>query len=402
LAVPSTVGWYRFPAWSPDGTRILFEADAFAGAPSYVMVANVDGTGLSRLATGGESGPPGAHPVWSPDGTEIAFARNDGLYVMRADGTGVHQVGPAGAVEPSWQSLPGGAPQPATPGPSATTSAGPAGGEISYTVEGPSDADIYVIRPDGTGRTRLTDERGWDQASAWSPDGTRIAFTSFRPNMEGNPPAIYLMNADGTGLQLVVANAFGSSWSPDGGRIAYSSQADRNVDIYVVGADGTGLSRLTDDPARDVSPTWSPDGMHIAFVEDSNGAGFGRLYVMDADGTHAQEVPTDNLVADPRWSPDGTRILFAAPRGRDPDGPTDIFVVNPDGTGLTALTDDPARDLSPTWSPDGSYIAFSSDRGGVRQIYVMNADGSTVTSVTGGAEPATFPAWGEGYAASGP
>ncbi len=267
-------------------------------------------------------------------------------------------------------------------------------GLITFAGGPGDDPDIYGIRPDGTRLTRLTDEKGIDHDSAWSPDGTRIAFTTFRPALEGTPPAIYVMNADGTSQQLLVEDAFSPSWSPDGQRLAFSRDVHGNVDVYVINTDGTGLVRLSDDPARDIGPTWSPDAAQIAFVQDANGSGFGSLSVMNADGTDVREVLTDPVPGDARWSPDGDRIVFEAPRGNNPDGPTDIFVINADGTGLTRLTDDQARDLSPCWSPDGSKIAFSSDRDGVRQIYVMDADGSRLTRVTSGPDPSFFPAWG--------
>jgi TolB protein len=266
-------------------------------------------------------------------------------------------------------------------------------GPIAYVLAGSSDWDIYTVTADGTGRMRLTDERGWDQESTWSPDGTSIAFTTFRPNVEGNPAAIWVMNADGTDQHVLVPNGFGPSWSPDGHRIVFSRDVDGNVDIYVINVDGSGLVRLTDDPARDVSSTWAPDSAQIAFVR-ANGSGFGPLYVMNADGSNGSEVLSDPLVGDPRWSPVQDRIVFETPRGSDPDGPTDLFFVNADGTGLRRLTDDEARELSPSWSPDGSKLAFSSDKGGVRQIYVMNADGSGLTEVTSGEDPAAFPACG--------
>ena len=91
----------------------------------------------------------------------------------------------------------------------------------------------------------------------WSPDGTRIAFESFR---EGNGD-IYVMNADGSGLTRLTSDpALDSSpsWSPDGTRIAFESSREGNINIYVIDADGSNLARLTDDPAVDKDPVWSP------------------------------------------------------------------------------------------------------------------------------------------------
>jgi Tol biopolymer transport system component len=267
-------------------------------------------------------------------------------------------------------------------------------GQISYTLFRDSGEDIYAIMPDRSNQIQLTGQEGLDQDTSWSPDGTRIAFTSFRPPVEGSPPGIYLMNSDGTEPHRLVANGFGPSWSPSGSEVAFSRDEAGNVDIFVVNIDGSGLTRLTDDASRDVSPSWSPDGAHLAFVEGVGGSATGVLSVMNADGSDPQAILSGHVAGDPRWSPNGDKIVFESPRGPNPDGPTDIYVVQVDGGGLAALTDDSARDLSPAWSPDGTKIAFSSDRQGTRQIFVMNADGSGVIQVTSGPDPAVFPSWG--------
>jgi Tol biopolymer transport system component len=127
-------------------------------------------------------------------------------------------------------------------------------------------------------------------------------------------------------------------------RIAFTSDRDGNGEIYAMNADGSGLTRLTNSPAFDSSPTWSPDGSRIAF-----GSGF-EIYVMNADGSGLA-----NLTNDPAeeghlgfaWSPDGSRIVFSSNR----DGVVDVYVMNADGSGLTRLTDEPADDGPPAWSP---------------------------------------------------
>lgn len=272
--------------------------------------------------------------------------------------------------------------------------AGAQNGRIAYTLFLGSKELIYSVDPDGSDATRLSDGQGLDQAPVWSPDGTRIAFTGFRPPIEGESPNIFVMNRDGEDVRLLVANGFDPSWSPDGSKLAFSREARGDIDIYVVNADGSGLIRLTDDPARDVSATWSPDGRKLAFVKGSDGSGFGALYVMNTDGTDVQQIFTGRPVADAAWSPRSDEIVFESPRGLDLDGPTDINAIRSDGTGLVALTDDRARDLSPDWSPDGTKVVFSSDREGARSIFVMNADGTTVTRLTFGPGEAAFPSWG--------
>jgi Tol biopolymer transport system component len=215
----------------------------------------------------------------------------------------------------------------------------------------------------------------------------RIAFLSGR---DGNGE-IYVMNADGsdqTRLTDNPANDFFPAWSPDGTRIAFESARDGNREIYVMNADGSGQANLTGSPADDIDPAWSPDGTRIAF--NSNRDGNGEIYVMNADGssqTRLTDNPADDL--EPAWSPDGTRIAFQSGRG----GNFEIYVMNADGSNQTRLTDNPADDGGPAWSPDGTRIAFESVRDGNHETYVMNADGSSQANLTNNPAEDGGPAW---------
>lgn len=165
------------------------------------------------------------------------------------------------------------------------------------------------------------------------------------------------------------------------GKIAFSSNRDDNGnnDIYTMEADGSNVQRLTNNPAPDSSPRWSPDGTKIAFLR-SNGLTF-DIYVMNADGSNQTRL-TNNLRVlgePPDWSSDGTRIVFALESGGF-SFTREIFVVNADGTNLTQLTNS-GRNSSPHWSPDGTRIVFYRF-GGTVGIYVMNADGSNQTQLT--------------------
>ena len=176
------------------------------------------------------------------------------------------------------------------------------------------------------------------------------------------------------------------SWSPDGLRIAFYSYRDGDGEIYVMNADGGGVVQLTDNDAEDSFPSWSPDGSRIAFVSDRDGD-FG-IYVMNADGGSVVQL-TVNIAwhSRPSWSPDGRRIAFHS--GRDYDD-NDIYVMNADGSGVVQLTDDDAGDFDPSWSPDGRRIAFYSGRA---QIYVMNADGGGGVQLTDDDAEAYTPSW---------
>jgi TolB protein len=268
---------------------------------------------------------------------------------------------------------------------------------------------------DGSNLVRLTDDPADDYTPAWSPDGRQIAFYSER---DGNYE-IYVMNSDGSGLVRLTdhpANDRWPAWSPDGKKIAFTSERDGNYEIYVMsvedalqGAEGSNLVRLTDNPADDGDPAWSPDGKKIAFTSDRDGNYNYEIYVTNvedalqgAEGsdpvrlTHEDGFPPHEGARGPAWSPDGGQIAFTSDR----DGDDDIYVMDigdalqaADGGDLVRLTDNPAFDEAPTWSPDGQKIAFQSYWGGNFEIYVMNADGSGLVRLTNNPADDRVPAW---------
>lgn len=233
------------------------------------------------------------------------------------------------------------------------------------------------MNADGTGQFRLTNNAATEEYPAWSPDGSKIAFDT---NRDGNPE-IYVMNADGTG-QTNISNsnpAFDGQpcWSPDGTKIAFFSDRDGTPDIYTMNADGSGVVRLTTNPAFDTSPSWSPDGSKIAFV--SNRDGNNELYSMNSDGTNQKRL-TNNAAFDyyPVWSPDSTKLAFTSDR----DGNYEVYTMNADGTNPTRITNDPATDQQPSWSADGNKLIFNSFRDGNGEIYSMTYFGALQTNLT--------------------
>jgi Tol biopolymer transport system component/regulator of sirC expression with transglutaminase-like and TPR domain len=167
---------------------------------------------------------------------------------------------------------------------------------------------------------------------------------------------------------------------PPQGKMAFVSRRDGNEEIYVMKADGSDQTRLTDHPFDDWRPAWSPDGRRIAFTSIREDDIANQIYVMDADGSNVVKL-SNNLGddRDPAWALDGTGIAFVSRR----DGNPEIYVMNENGGNQTRLTENAADDLHPSWSPDGTKIAFQSNRGDANhEIYIMNRDGSDLVKIT--------------------
>jgi len=274
--VPTGTGEVSEPAWSPDGKQLAYTAWTLAPDGSRLAdlwIANADGTGARQITTDPEWD---WLPAWSPNGQWIAFTSRP-----------TPKAGQPGAVA---QPQPGGVP-------AAATESG--------------DWSIYLVRPDGTERLRLT-EGGQSMAPAWSPAGSKLAYHGTR---------------------------------------------DGNLDVFVANADGTEERRITQDPRDDWSPAWSPDGTQLVFT--SNRAGNDDVWALAASGGPAAQLTHDRAAEQvPVWSPDGSRIAFVSDR----TGDVEVWSMAPDGSDVRNLTHSPGSDdgrWSVTYSPDGSRIAFA-------------------------------------------
>jgi Tol biopolymer transport system component len=180
---------------------------------------------------------------------------------------------------------------------------------------------------------------------------------------------------------VAVAQQAEAAFPGANGRITFHSFRNGQDDVFSMNPDGTDQRNLIPDSnVSGAYPEYSPDAKKIAFqgtqVDSGPPVGPTDIFVINANGTGSPVQLTDTAFSErgPAWSPDGTEIAFVS----DQDGNQEIYVMDADGTNTRRLTFNAVSDFSPAWSPDGSKIAFSSFRNGDAEIWVMNADGSTV------------------------
>ncbi len=266
--------------------------------------------------------------------------------------------------------------------------------KIAFVSQVGKAKEIYVMDYDGARAKRITANGSINLSPSWSPDGSHIAFVSYRTGV----PVLMIMNSAGElrdafpqGGELNSAPA----WSPDGKLLAFSSSRDGNAEIYLLNpSDKRPPTRVTTNDAIDTSPTWSPNGQAIAFTSDRSGAP--QIYVMGADGSGVRRLTYGVSYCDAAsWSPLGDKIVFT---GRVPGG-FDLYVVtlpsdlkNLPTDQIGRLTENSNINEWPRFSPDGRHIVFASNRTGSFDVYSMDLDGSSLRRLTHGGNNAS-PSW---------
>ena len=270
------------PAWSPNGRRLAFVRGRLArnepGHMSLYLVA-AGGGSAKRLAPCGTCGRfyMGGRLAWSPDGRWIVYSRNtsgtgyQSLWIVAAAGGTPHRLTDCAScvdIGPTWS---------------------PDGSLLLFTRMGRQSVQLYTMRPDGSGLTKITD--GADPR--WSPDGSRIAF-------ERGPNTVAVADSDGSNVHVLLAGPPGSgpgvpSWSPDGQKLVFfntpGSQEHFTAEVWTINPDGSEATRLYHSGccvSDWAAPIWSPDGRMIAFSADSAGG----MFVMNADGSGRRKLNT--------------------------------------------------------------------------------------------------------------
>lgn len=190
---------------------------------------------------------------------------------------------------------------------------------------------------------------------------------AFQRVVDGTNPEIFTMKADGSNQVNITNNPAADivpCWSPDSDTIVFSSNRDGDFDLYRMDPDGANILQLTNATGDDIGCAWSPKGKKLAFRSTRDGNP--EIYVMKVDGSDPVNI-TNSPTTDtfPDWSPLGDLIAFSTDR----DGNNEVYVVEPDGSNPVNLTNDPAEDFNPAFGPDGKQMVFASNRDGDTDLY---------------------------------
>lgn len=294
----------------------------------------------------------GGRPSWSPDSKQVAASVGRSVVVCDAAGTTRHEVG-SGA----WQMHP---------------SFSPDGSELAYASYRRNEGEevnnwgLYASKPDGSDERLITPNLGW--TPRWSPDGTKMLYTGDKYDRFGT----YVKDLV-TGKERAITPEDGAfeiehEWSPDGQKVVFES-ARGLFGVYVT--DGEKERQLfTFQPfeTHDSDPVWHPGGKDVALESTPKTSGSTNIWRVNAEGKGSYPLTEDySQNVDPVFSPDGKWLAFASDR----EGSYDLFLARDDGSEVRRLTDLPGDEYAPAFSPDGKSVAFLSSQEEVENLGVV-------------------------------
>ncbi len=264
---------------------------------------------------------------------------------------------------------------------------------IVFASNADGDFDIYVANLVNGNVVPLTFNDSEDYSPVWSRDGKQIAFAS---DQDGDWD-IYVMSYDGSSVTNLTddnsSDDLYPAWSEDD-EIAFTSNRSGSWDLWVMDASGRNPTQMTFADGYEGTPTWSPDGW-LAYVSGRENAR--EIHALDRDGTSYTVIASGSGDYSPAWSPDGDYIAYVSRQ----DGNEEIYLLDTAcieaascANSVLNLTQDSGGDVDPAWSPDSSQIVFGSGRNGSStELYVMNMDGSGLAALTNDGTDHRFPAW---------
>jgi TolB protein len=265
------------------------------------------------------------------------------------------------------------------------------GSRIYFVSSRSGQTEIWVMDWDGSNQKQLTHLNSTTLMPSVSPDGTRVAFTSY----QGGTPRLRMIDTQ-TGREVPFYNQEASlnanaSFTPDGKQVYYASTAAGLEQIFIADVNGRGFRRISHRDAVESEPKVNPKNPGVIIF--SGGPGQEQIYQMNSDGVDVQRVTNgEGEASNPSWNPDGQHIAFAWTRGYA-KGDFNIFTMDIGSRQYVQLTHSEGRNEDPVWAPDGIHLVFQSNRSGKSQIYTMLADGTQVKQLTSEGVN-RFPVWG--------